>query len=258
MNMNKTALVVGCSYANGHGFPQGKDLPELWANKICKKLGINDVENCAESGVNNHWIFLETSNMIRQKNYDVVIVAWSETARFNFPFGLETYSTVSRLTDDFDINLVNHQLVPANYQQKTGDRLRRYLNYHWPMLDLVKYINILLALKPKNLFFVNSLGVWSDDFFSKKSLSLPSELSRFEQELLEIDYRDDQEIFELYNEIHAQYHKYGGIQSHHWLNLYQSLRCLQVDYSPTLGDLHPGILSQEIFVNTLSQHITLS
>ena len=89
-------------------------------------------------------------------------------------------------------------------------------------------------------------------------MSLPSELSSFEQELLEIGVRDDQEIFEIYNEIHAQYHKYGGIQSQHWLNLYQSLRCLQIDNSPTLGDSHPGVLSQEIFVNTLSQHIILS
>lgn len=255
--MTRTALIVGCSYANGHGFSEGKDLSELWVNELCKQIGVSKIDNCAKSGSNNHWIFLQAANMIRQKNYDVVIVAWSETGRLNIQFGLETYTTLSKLDDANDINLVNHQQVTKKYQRQIGDQLRRYSNYHWPILDLIKYVNILLALKPKNLFFVNSLGVWSNGFFEQKPITLPSDLSSFEQELLEADLRSDQEIFELYNMIHAQYHEYGGIQPQHWLNLYRSLHNLQIDMAPAM-DGHPGLLSQKIFVDTLSQNIKLT
>jgi hypothetical protein len=247
MNNKKTALVVGCSYANGHGLLAGSD---IWPTMLMQSIDISDIDNLSESGVNNHWIFLETSTALLKKNYDVVVVAWSETNRFNINFGLELYKTASRLVDEFDINLNSGQTVTGQYQSDIGNKLRRHLNDHWGILDLIKYVNILKKLKPENLFFVNSLGTWSPDFFQKKIFCKPSELSTFEKNLLEIDNRDDDQIMQLYNMIHDQYQHYHGIQPLSWLNLYNSLNDMKVDNASST-DLHPGTNSQHFFAKAL-------
>lgn len=249
-NRYKSALVVGCSFANGCGLDLTKHQSVLWPESLLRSIGVANIDNLSKSGANNHFIFLETASALIKKDYDIAIVAWSETARFNYNFGLELYSTSSRLTDGFDINLHNYQTVSKKFQKNIGDLLRRHLNYHWDILNLIRYVNILTKIKSKNLFFVNSLGVWSDNFFERKVFLLPEELSKFEKNLLDVDYRDDSQIIELYNYIHDQYSMYGGIQKDSWLNLYSSLKALQVDNaSPT--DTHPGVQSQKVFTNYL-------
>ena len=236
--MFKNALVVGCSYANGHGLNLDKHRDNLWAESLLKTIGVDEIDNLSQSGWNNQSIFLEASIALTKKNYDIAIVAWSETARFNFNFGLELYKTRSHLTDTYDINLHTRQTVTKKYQQEAGDMLRKYLNYHWSILDLIKYVNILLALKSKNLFFVNSIGVWSDGFFDKKNFIYPNELSHFEQDLLSVEFRSDNDVHELYNYIHSQYQYYGGINAGSWLNLYNPLHRLRIDQVSD-SDSHP-------------------
>ena len=66
-----------------------------------------------------------------------------------------------------------------------------------------------------------------------------------------VDLRDDSDIALLYNKIHDDYLKYGGIQENKWFNLYQPLSNIQID-NATDNDLHPGIKSQDKFVELLT------
>ena len=102
--------------------------------------------------------------------------------------------------------------------------------------------------KKSKLFFVNSLIKISDEYFRHSPYNIPTELDPYVREILQIETRDDKEIKQLYNMLHEQYDAYGGIREAHWLNLYQSLKSMQVDTVNTT-DVHPGYASQDSYTN---------
>jgi hypothetical protein len=244
-------LVSGCSFTKGYGLDLQKDDPRLWVNQLSKKLNANTV-NIAEFGYNNQTIFLETLDHLRKNHYDLVIVAWSLTPRWNFRLGFELYPTFTHLNKHpINTNLRNFS---ASWQQDLKNKLLEGYNDHWVLLELVKYVNILINLqknlKKQKIVFVNTFGPWSDNFFTKKEIIFPSDLDSYTQDILNVDTRDDVEIFELYDLMHKQYSESGGIQEQHWLNLYNSFEKLKIDNaSPT--DIHPGYASQDVFVDYL-------
>jgi hypothetical protein len=168
--------------------------------------------------------------------------------RFNFHVGLELYTVSTNLRNE-DININNNVNISGKWLSSLGDNLRKIHNDHWDILNLVKYVNVLIKLQEHTggkIVFVNSLGPWPDNYFQPKLINLPSDLSEYEQNLLQVDTRDDEEVFQLYKMIHDHYDSYGGIRANYWLNLYQSLRTLQID---TVSDIdnHPGYKSQEVY-----------
>jgi len=82
---------------------------------------------------------------------------------------------------------------------------------------------------------------------------MPSDLSAYTRDLLNVDNRDDEEIFKLYDKMHDQYQQAGGIQEDKWLNLYSSMHKGRIDRAE--DEVHPGIISHknyvEIFTNKL-------
>lgn len=253
MNLKKKVLVVGCSFTRGHGLKYESNDPNLWVNKIFPPEEYT-VTNLAVSGVNNHWIFLETMSQLVLKTYDIVLVGWSAIPRFNFYVGLELYPVLTKLTGTFDVNLNNHVTISGKHLKSIGDNLLKLHNDHWDFLELVKYVNALVMVQKKKnngqIFFVNTLGPWPDKYFTKKQINLPTDLTQFEQNLLQVETRDDKEIFQLYDMIHEQYKTYGGIQEGHWLNLYSSLKSIQID-NVSATDFHPGYKSQVVFAEML-------
>jgi hypothetical protein len=252
-------LFNGCSFTQGDGLDNESNNPELWVNQIASMCFENpEVTNISASGKNNHWIFVETLSALTQQSYDVVIVGWTDTNRLNFNVGLETYPTMSLFGNHRSINLHSHQTVERTWLNETGNRIRKYQNAHWGILDLVKYVNILVdyQVKQKNskIFFVNSLCHWSNRYFEYVDYEVPSDLSSFYSEILEIDFRNNAEIKQLYSLIHSQYSKYGGIRPEHWLNLYNSLLSKQIDNASAV-DYHPGIASQHIYAKYLAQKL---
>jgi hypothetical protein len=146
-------LVVGCSMTAGAGLcatvtdPFKIDVtdPNLWVNQLCHQLfDTPQVTNLAITGKNNEWIFNETACALVKDHYDVVLVAWSELGRFNYNIGLESYSTATILSSlgSRDIKINPGVTVSAKWQSKIGDQLRKFLNDHWTILDLIKYVNI--------------------------------------------------------------------------------------------------------------------
>jgi hypothetical protein len=252
--METKILAVGCSMTNGHGLDQGCHDPRLWVNQIFHDIGT--VHNLAVTGMNNHWIFLETMSTLVQRShaYDIVLVGWSAIPRFCFHAGLELYSVHTRLTNDHDINVNNGLTFKKEWLKKLGDDLRKLHNDHWDILDLIKYVNGLITIHEtspnKKIFFVNTLSPWGQNYFEFKKISLPSDLDPYTQDLLQVQTRDDNEISKLYTMIHTQYARHGGIRESHWLNLYDSLRAMQVDNVSAL-DPHPGYKSQEKYAKYL-------
>jgi hypothetical protein len=253
-------LIGGCSFTSGYMTPGEHANPNIWANQLAKKLNSTVVTNVSKTGANNYWIFLEIISELIKNDYDLVLVEWSAIPRYKFKIGLELYSVDSILNQD--INVVEHQTVTKKWLMELKDRLLRIHNDHWDLLDLVKYVNTLIKIQEKscnkNIFFINGLGPWSNEYFLKKQINLPSDLDNYTYNLLQSDLRDDEEIFKLYNMIHDHYKNYGGIHEEHWLNLYYSMNDLKID---TVGDNigggddHPGTASQHVFADYFYQQI---
>lgn len=251
-------LVSGCSFTAGYGFDQEKNNPRFWTNQLSKKLQVHDVCNTAITGVNNRVIFFNTMTELLNNRYDLVIVQWSAIPRFGFNVGLELYSTYTRLLKPHPMRLVNNQTIPESWFKKIGDDLLKIHHDHWDILELVTYVNTLREIQVVNrkskLFFVNGLGPWSDNFFQKKTLNLPSDLDSYTAGLLDIDLRDDEEIFLLYDKIHNDYESVGGIRPELWLNLYQSMDRIKLD-TVHPKDGHPGYLSQDLYADMFCNSI---
>jgi len=253
MHANTKVLVVGCSVTYGAGLDLESQDPELWVNRLFSQTKLT---NAAKTGANNQWIFLETMSQLRKQHYDIVLVAWSAIPRYNFHVGLELYPVMTLLNQfSQDINLNSNITISGKWLKSLGEGLNKIHNDHWDILDLIKYVNTLIELqvttRQGKLVFVNSLGPWCDNYFEHKKITLPSDLDPYTQALLEVEHRDDNETFKLYDMIHAQYAEYGGIQENYWLNLYNSLSQQKVD-SVSASDLHPGYQSQQVYANNLA------
>ena len=114
-----------------------------------------------------------------------------------------------------------------------------------------------VTFRKKTLICVNSLLHLSTDYFIEKSFTAPCELSTYQQQLLSVETRDDTDIKKLYQMTHQQYQYYGGIKSEIWLNLYKSLRSLQIDVVSS-EDEHPGYLSQDVYAKYLINQFDLN
>ena len=254
--MTKKVLVSGCSFTVGCGLDGEKNNPNLWVNQL---FDSSIVKNIALGGRNNHSIFVNTISELMNYDYDLVIVAWSVIPRFNINVGLETYETFCGPACHYDINVNDNTTFRKEWLNRVGDSLLMLHNDHWDIIYLISYINAIKRIQEtitddNQVFFVNTFLPWSNGFFDYKNLTEPSELSEYEQTLLSVETRDDEEIFNLYDKIHEDYKNYGGIQQQHWLNLYNSFQSMQVDHASSV-DRHPGIKSQNIFSEYLANKL---
>lgn len=244
-------LVTGDSFTKGHGLDHEKDDPFLWVNQLIRSQYPGaEIVNKAETGIDNKTIFGITCQELITNDYDFTLVCWSSLMRKCYNFGLELYHTRTMLNGlHHDININPNISISAKDIASAGEFLMKYHNDHWSLIDLVLYSNVLTKLT-KNICFVSGLSCIEENFFKRKIIKAPSDLSKFEQELLSIDTRDDQEIFDLYNKIHIDYENNGGIQEKYWLNLYNSLIQMQID-NVSKNDAHPGYKSQNVYFNKL-------
>ena len=250
-------LVSGCSYTSGHGYENQKKNPRIWPNQLGQQLGSNNISNVSRTASNNEWIFLEVLGELSRNHYDLALVCWSTIPRFSYHVGLELYNVHTRLQQSNDHHVLNNKTVLGKWLDDIGDRLRSIHNDHWDLLSLVKYVNVLTEYQHSQggqIFFINGIGPWSQDYFEKKIITVPSDLDEYTSSLLDANLRDDNEIFQLYNMIHNDYQHYGGIRSEQWLNLYESLKSLKID-TIAPDEFHPGPQSQDLFAEYLYSKI---
>ena len=261
--MTKKALIVGCSLTAGFEMYEEKDTglssrynprhPRIWATQLMSQLGNFEIHNLSEPGVNNNWIFMKAMTELAQTHYDLVLIQWTFLDRIYLPVGLELYHTHTMLAGEKDVNLVSKVKLSAPWLRDVGRRLQLLNNHHWDILNLVKYVNILKSfqdLRHGKVCFVNGAVNWSRDYFTKKQISFPSELSQFEREMIDSDNRDDEETKAIYDMIHNQYSNSGSCQFENWLNIYDPLLTQKID-SIAPNDIHPGYISQDFFAEML-------
>lgn len=256
----KKILFAGCSYVSGCGFDLEKNEPSLWVNllhqhtefKLCKLV------NCGTGGRSNQGIFLDSVHHLSQGDYEYAIVAWTSMPRYELELGLETYVTKAVFMPnsplrDYNLNGITYSKA---YLKTIRDRFVTLAHLHFEILNLIYYVNSLIRLANlvnTKIFFVNSLCPWDRDYFNCMHSVLPEKYTEFTKKLINVNNRDDEEIFKIYNKMHKQYKDAGSIQEKHWLNLYNSLGDTRVDVNN--DGLHPGIKSNQLYFETLTQAI---
>lgn len=259
-------LFAGCSYVKGIGLELQEHDPQNFCNVFTNEYFQKNytVANIGVGGSSNLSIYLSASLSMIQQKFDYVFVGWTSYPRYNLRLGFETY--------DFGkpININGGPL--REWSWHTGHKLsysynwlnnfrKKYLlahHAHFEAVEIMKYVtllNRLAELEETKLYFINNMCPWTPGYFERKLNFMPSELDTYTQQILEVDSRDDSQIFELYDLMHNDFESVGGINSQKWINLYQSFNNTIVDVGN--DQKHPGPLSHNKFGKFLAHKFSL-
>jgi hypothetical protein len=274
--MGNKVVFVGCSFTAGNGWAdlraeesrgiECKDSPYLWVN-ICHQTlpQIKNLElvNVGQGGASNTEILQNAVRSISSLGdaIDIMFCQWTSAPRYNFNAGFELWNTLESLHSTnyrkHDIHLSRGVQWPREYVEDLLDRLRVMHHLHWEILKIVDYSATLSKLAKQigfDIFFINGLCPWDNDYFTKLENVKPESYTDFtKKEILNIESRDDQDIFKLYNLAHDHYHEAGGINEVEWINLYSSFSENKIDTNFDL--IHPGKQSNTIYYNLIKQKL---
>lgn len=278
--MKNKVIFSGCSYTAGNGWEdlpaeqslkkECKDSPYLWVN-ICHKESdlLNNLElvNLGQCSASNTEIFENTIRSISSHFDEVayVICQWTAMPRYNFKVGFETWSTYESLQNiggrpNHNVNLNKGISWPREYINDLLDRLLVLHHLHWEILKVVKYSSVITSLCAKaraKVFFVNGICPWDLDYFTvlDNTIYQPEDLTNFtKKEILNIETRDDKEIWNLYYQAHKDYQSEGGVDSKKWINLYSSFSKQIIDHNH--DNRHPGIISNQKYAKQVKNFLT--
>lgn len=267
-------VVAGCSLSSGTGFDPDNpfvdclDAPELWVNLCAKNIdALSSLEliNVSQRGASNTIIFENAVKEIGKhgNNIDTMFCQWTAMPRYQFSVGLEFWSTneslVPRQRSKEDVSLVNGIKIKRSYLDNLLNQLNALHHLHSEILKVVKYTNILKNLAAKNnikIYFINGICPWDKDYFKKLSSPniTPKDLTDFTKtKILNIEHRSDEDIFKLYNIIHEDYDREGGIDPRDWINLYDSMGRNKKDLNA--DNEHPGIISNQYYFDQINNFL---
>jgi hypothetical protein len=273
----KKIVFAGCSFTAGHGWDdidpitssqiEAKDYPGLWVN-LCQKnidrFQELELENLGVGGASNTEIFENVTRFMSKhsKDIDTIFCQWTAAPRYNFNVGFELWNTTEHFNLasmlSHDVNLNQGKSYSREYIKDLVNRLLVMHHIHWEILKIVDYTNIITRLANllniKNIFFINGLCPWDNNYFVELSNVDPESYTPFtKKEILNIETRDDKDIHTLYKLAHSQYNSAGGINSNLWINLYQSFHSLTIDKNFDL--VHPGTQSNRTFFNIITNRL---
>ena len=270
-------VFTGCSVTAGNGWIdiadsdeskklEYKDFPGLWTNLCATQIDqLKDLEvvNFGKGGASNTEIFKNTVEAIADHNSDIGILCcqWTGMPRYNFDIGLELWATREGLQrsarSKHDVNLNCGTTWSRKYLDDILDRFLVLHHLHGEIVKVVEYSSILQKLSQQlniKLYFVNGLCPWDQNYFVKLSGVLPEEYTMFtKKEILNIDSRDDTDIFKLYEIMHNDYEKAGGIDPTQWVNLYDSMMANKIDVN--YDTQHPGIKSNQLYFQQIKKFL---
>lgn len=255
----KYVVFSGCSYTAGVGFEFEKDEPCLWVNQLHNKFFKKYKKlNLGQGGASNEEIFQSAVTALVSYPVEFIIVQWTDFPRYSLDLGFETYSTKMYFIPNSPCRSVNTNGMnySADYLDSVRDRFTSLAHDCFALFNLVRYVNTIKKLSKltgTKLFFVNGRCPWDQDFFTKKVDCLPNQLTTYTQKLLNVDNRDDSEIFILYNKMHQEFADAGGIAESQWLNLYNSMSKSLVDFNH--DHMHPGPKSNDLFVSEFTKKL---
>lgn len=270
----KKLVFAGCSFTAGVGWVD--DIPErsrqsmdpkspyLWTN-LCHgnidRLSNLDSINLGKSGASNTDIFQNVVRVLGDKNrdIDVMFVQWTAMPRYNFNIGFELWDTEENFdttaagSNKYDIRLSNGDSWPRDYVVDLVDRLKVLHHLHWEILKVVDYSNTISNLAKIlgiEVFFINGLCPWDKDYFLELTNVKPEAYTDFTKKIiLEIDHRNDEDIYKLYSMAHQHYQQAGGIKNSQWINLYDSFLNHKIDVN--FDQWHPGKVSNETYADMI-------
>jgi len=191
---------------------------------------------------------------------EYAVINWTSVPRYDLELGFELYSTRQHFipnTECLDHNLNNIKYT-KEYLSSIRDRFTALAHDCFEILNVVEYTNSIIKLSKQTgtqVFFVNAMCPWDSEFFSKKTSCLPAQYTKYTQNLLNVDNRSDDQIFQLYDLMHKKLDDAGGINESSWLNLYDSMYDNKIDTNS--DNMHPGPHSNnryvEMFSNSLSK-----
>jgi hypothetical protein len=258
----KKIIFTGCSFTAGNGWNAGqevecKDFPGLWVNLCYNQiLKLKELEliNAGIGGASNTEIFQTTVKEISSyEGIDTIFCQWTSMPRYRFKVGFELWHTDETLNPlgqpRQDIDLSNGTQWSREYLDDLLDRFLVLHHLHGEILKVVEYSNILKKLCKKfniKLYFINGLCPWDQNYFVRLHDVLPESYTPFtKNQILDIESRNDNDIFKLYKILHDDYDKVGGIDPADWVNLYNSMKTNKMDTNH--DNLHPGIKSNQLY-----------
>jgi hypothetical protein len=262
----KKVVFAGCSFTSGVGWQKDdtkiecKTAPELWVN-LCHtnidQLANLQLVNIGKSGASNTEIFESVVDVISNCNTDIkfIFCQWTAMPRYNFSAGLELWDTNVPMQKSLLyrplVKLSNGDSWSSEYLEDLTNRFLVLHHLHGEIVKVINYLNILQRLANLfniKIFFINGLCPWDHEYFKKLEGPniLPDKFTDFtKKEILDIDSKDDKDIFKLYNKIHNDYEQLGGINESSWINLYNSMKRTALDTNN--DNLHPGIKSNQLY-----------
>jgi len=258
-------LFSGCSIVRGDGLPSLDNDPGNFANIIGKSLG-GRVTNIAQGGNSNERIFVETAAEMAKTPFDLVFVCWTSYPRHVFWPGLELYECRRCFTPNNTI-IVEHNGNSLSWTTDQFEKIKKWFllltHDHYYILDICRYVRVLKKLaeaQGSKIYFVNSLAPWDSGYFEQfdqwsETTVKSNMLTNYTNQLLNSENRDDEQINALFHQMRKDYQSQGGISPDDWLNLYESLAFLQIDYGN--DNEHPGPSSHKKFAEFLLKSFVL-
>lgn len=270
--MIKTLVFAGCSFTAGTGWNKknllsdGKDDIRLWTNlcfKNIKRFCNHEILNVGQCNASNAEIFQNTVRAIasNDSNIDTIFCQWTSVPRYSFNVGFELWNTSESLNPGsrlHNVNLNRGNKWTRSYVNDLIDRLRVLHHLHWEIVKIVDYSNILSNLakqKKINIFFINGLCPWDHNYFVELHNVKPEKYTPFtKKDILNIETRNDNDIYKLYHLAHQHYQNAGGVDQSQWINLYNSFQEQIIDRNFDNG--HPGKKSNQLFFEQIKSKLT--
>jgi hypothetical protein len=253
-------LFSGCSICEGHGLDGGFENPSHYSQVLAKAVFDTDcaITNIGVGGYSNLRIFLDTCSALLQRPYDYAFVGVTGYPRYVIDLGLEPYATKRMFNSSTDIraHLSAGVEYTGAYLTDVKDRFLELHHDHQEIVDIVQYVNILLAMGQNTgtrIYFLNTIANWDHGFFERiqHHTILPESMTAYTRHLINIDHRGDEDCNQLYHRIHDEYQHAGGVQSQAWLNLYTNMTNFFTDQGT--DKLHPGPESHKSYGSFLAQ-----
>jgi hypothetical protein len=258
--MTGSTIFCGCSYVQGIGLELEKNDSNLWVNILHKSIGplsATRLINAGVGGAANEDIFLSAlHNLLDHQDCCYLFVAWTSLKRLHVNPSVELYATNLYLERSSipDVGVNPNITIPGKYVENIRDRFFDLTHTHYDLLKILQYTNVIGQLANKldvKVFFINSLLPVDTNYFTHilTETRVPTDTTFYTQKLLNLDTRDDEEYLILYDKIHSEYKKTGGLD-HNWLNIDRGFR--RYFYADAGNDnLHPGIKSNKNFAHFL-------
>lgn len=263
-------VTIGCSVTCGSGLnpeflDEDKSHPDLWVNLVHKNIFPHlKVENPSIPGSGFREHFETASQYLASQHHsepiDTLIIGWTTVPRYIIYTGLETYDTRFFTHSKVFRDIQLHDITwTKNFLEKFAEEFKALHHSHYDILKIVLYSNILIdiaRLAGTKIYFVAAMN-WDKNYFTRLTPEefSPAKLTPLTQKLLHTDTRSDKEIFTLYNQMHDDYDRAGGINRRHWVNADDPMWPKTHGMDKSHDGLHTGPKGHHFMYELIKKHI---